>query len=146
MKGHLKWCNWHWVIEDLPNDIMIGHLSPLNIIKLIIRFARLIFLTSYSYITPVFMTNIYLSVNSFIIGSTFNITIQIYIKNGDSSKLLSPSVLMDYIIDSVINSPDIMKSYWLTIWFTLLIYRFLILKHKIKRQTQPRGDCAGFKI
>ena len=68
------------MIEDLPNDIMIGHLSPLNIIKLIIRFARLIFLTSYSYITLVFMTNIYLSVDSFIIGSTFNITIQIYIK------------------------------------------------------------------
>ena len=68
------------MIEDLPNDIRIGHLSPLSIIKLIIRFARLIFLTSYSYITPVFMTNIYLSVNSFIIGSTFNITIQIYIK------------------------------------------------------------------
>ena len=76
----------------------------------------------------------------------YDLLIKIYIKNGDSSNLLSLLVLMDYIIDSVINSPGIMKSYWLTIWFTLLIYRFLILKHKIKRQTQPRGDCAGFKI
>ena len=41
----------------------------------------------------------------------YNLLIQIYIKNGDSSKLLSLLVLMDYIIDSVINSPDIMKSY-----------------------------------
>ena len=76
----------------------------------------------------------------------YDVLLQNYIKNGDSSKLSSLFVQMDYIIDSVINSHDIMKSYWLTIWFTFLIYRFVILKHKIKRQTQPRGDCAGFKI
>ena len=41
----------------------------------------------------------------------YDLLIQNYIKNGDSSKLSSLLVEMDYIIDSVINSHDIMKSY-----------------------------------
>ena len=41
----------------------------------------------------------------------YDLLIQNYIKNGDSSKLSSLFVQTDYIIDSVINSHDIMKSY-----------------------------------
>ena len=41
----------------------------------------------------------------------YDLLIQSYIKNGDSFKLSSLLVQMDYIIDSVINSHDIMKSY-----------------------------------
>ena len=42
----------------------------------------------------------------------YDLLVQNYIKNEDSSKLSSLLVEMDYIIDSVINSHDIMKSYW----------------------------------